>query len=129
MFDQIQIFQMAETMARHAGVRQTVVAANTANADTPGYKAGDVIPFADLVQGGQPLQGMRATRARHLNGGAGLAENIVVTEHAGLSEPNGNSVSLEQEMLKSVEVKQQHDRALAIYRSGLTLMRSSIGRR
>ena len=45
-----------------------------------------------------------------------------------LSEPNGNSVSLETEMVDAVAAKRQSDRALAIYRSGLTILRASIGR-
>lgn len=129
MFETIQVFQMAEAMTRHAGVRQAVVAENMANVDTPGYEARDVVPFRDLVDGRAPGVGMQATRARHLNGGAGLDQGVVIRDRSGYSEPNGNSVSLEREMLKSVAVKQQHDRALAIYRSGLTLMRASIGRR
>ncbi|MBY5971531.1 FlgB family protein [Ferrimonas balearica] len=129
MFETLEVFRMADAMTRHAGVRQNVVAGNTANADTPGYKARDVVPFADLVEGGAPATPMRASRARHLHGGEGLATAITRPQRDGYAEPNGNNVSLENEMLKSVEVKSQHDRALAIYRSGLSLMRMSIGRR
>jgi flagellar basal-body rod protein FlgB len=42
--------------------------------------------------------------------------------------PNGNSVSLETEMVKAVEVKRQHDQALAIYKSSMNVLRASIGR-
>ncbi|MGI3164038.1 FlgB family protein [Pseudooceanicola sp. 200-1SW] len=129
MFETIELFRMADAMTRHAAVRQAVVAENTANADTPGFKARDVVPFADLVAGGVPGVPMRATRARHLDAGDGLATAITRTDRLGYAEPNGNNVSLETEMLKAVAVKSQHDRALAIYRSGLSLMRMSIGRR
>ena len=54
MFETLEVFRMADAMTRHAGVRQNVMAGNTANADTPGYKARDVVPFADLVEGGAP---------------------------------------------------------------------------
>ena len=120
---------MADAMARHAEMRQSVVAQNTANSDTPGYKARDVIPFTELVEGGTPGIGLRKTRASHLHGADGTATRILQQDRAGAAEPNGNSVSVELEMLKAVAVKKQHDQALAIYRSGLKLMRTAIGRR
>jgi flagellar basal-body rod protein FlgB len=47
----------------------------------------------------------------------------------GAASPNGNSVSLEAEMVKAVDVKQQHDMALSIYRSVSEIIRASLGRR
>ena len=46
----------------------------------------------------------------------------------GTAAPNGNSVSLEAEMVKAVEVRQQHEMALAIYRSSSNVVRASLGR-
>lgn len=42
--------------------------------------------------------------------------------------PNGNTVSLEVEMVASAEVQGAHDRALAIYGSGLNILRAGLGR-
>ncbi|WP_050900924.1 FlgB family protein [Oceanicola sp. S124] len=120
---------MADAMTRHAETRQAVVAQNTANSDTPGYRARDVIPFSELVEGGAPGIGLRKTRAAHLNGSDAGGTAILREDRNGASEPNGNSVSVELEMLKAVAVKRQHDQALAVYRSGLTLMRTATGRR
>ena len=46
----------------------------------------------------------------------------------GAASPDGNTVSLKQEMVKAVEVRQQHDMALAIYRSTAAILRGSLGR-
>lgn len=129
MFEKIEIFRMAHAMASHAGTRQAVVAQNIANADTPGYKPRDVVPFADLVKADARDGGPRATRERHLHGRleTGTLRIAVVTRES--ANPNDNGVSLEEEMLSAVAVKRQHDRALAIYRSGLTILRSSLGAR
>ena len=43
--------------------------------------------------------------------------------------PNGNTVSLEGEMVKAAEARQSHDMALAIYRSTSDLMRTALGKR
>jgi flagellar basal-body rod protein FlgB len=51
------------------------------------------------------------------------------TVRGAAESPNGNGVSLEQEMVKSVDARRQHDQALAIYKSALTIMRSTLGRR
>jgi len=120
-------------MARHAGQRQAVTARNLANADTPGYRAKDITPFKETVassSGGSHAQ--RATRVGHLNGAAQSQSLIsppdLIADQATQADPNGNSVSVETEILRSVDSKRQHDRALAIYRSSLTILRTSLGR-
>ena len=127
MFENLDIFRTAHAMAVHAGAQQNVLAQNMANADTPDYTARDLIPFTD-VMGDAPVQaGMRATRAAHLTAETSPFQASVV-ERDGQHDPNGNSVSLETEMLNAVEAKRQHDKALAIYRSSLTILRTSLGR-
>jgi len=43
--------------------------------------------------------------------------------------PDGNTVSLANEMVRSVEVRQQHDMALTVYRNTSDIIRASLGRR
>ena len=129
MYSDLNVFRTAHAMTRHAGARQAVIARNMANADTPGFKAMDLRPFADLVRDGQSPVGMRASRPGHLNGHADLGSPRAETDRSAPGDPNGNSVSLEAEMVKAVEVKRQHDRGLAITRSALTILRGAIGRR
>ena len=45
------------------------------------------------------------------------------------ADPNGNSVSLEDQVLRGVEAMRAHDRAIAVYQASLDLMRMSLGRR
>ena len=125
MFESLEVFRMANKMAVHAGQRQALIAQNVANADTPGYYARDIPAFQDLVStdtGG--LQ--RATRARHMHGNPEGDQVYKAVTEKGLHSPDGNSVSVETEMLKAVEVKRQHDRALAIYRSAMDLLRQTL---
>lgn len=129
MFQNLSIFKMAHAMATHAGTRQAVVAQNVANADTPGYAARDITPFHDLVSSGPRVAGQVATRDGHLHGQMSGAQADVFNRDGALSDPNGNSVSLELEMLHSVATKRQHDRALAIYKSSMTILRTSLGKR
>ncbi len=127
MFSKLEVVQTALTMARHAGSRQAVIARNIANADTPGYRAKEIAPFKDYVRGGAEL-GLTRTRAGHMAADRS-GPTARVTYSDGEPSPNGNSVSLEQEMVKAVEVERDHNRALTIYRHSLDVLRMSIGRR
>lgn len=124
MFQDLDIFRTAQSMAVHAGRRQAVIAQNIANADTPGYKPQDFTAFSDLVR--QSEQGGTAGRRDLATTVSGIEPHTV----RGTAEsPNGNAVSLEQEMVKSVDARRQHDQAMAIYKSAMTIMRSTLGRR
>lgn len=132
MFQKLGIFQMAHSLATHAGKLQVVAAQNMANADTPGYKAKDLTPFEDTIRKSSDGTVQRATRSAHLNGMASdgpiLGQAQIIQDEDSYSDPNGNSVAIEDEILRGVEAKRQHDRALAIYRSSLNIIRTSIGR-
>ncbi len=129
MFEKLQIFRMAHAMAVNAGARHTVVASNMANADTPGYVARDIKPFREQVESIDAGFVLRATRPEHLNVPQHPFEAEIFKSRDGEADPNGNSVSIEAEMLKAVDVKREHDRAIAIYKSSLSILRSAIGRR
>jgi flagellar basal-body rod protein FlgB len=125
MFEKLEITRMAQALAAHSGARLGVIAQNVANADTPGYRAADLPDFARFYDedGGS----MRATRPGHLAAMAGTAGEPVFRADAG-DAPNGNSVSLETEMMKGVEARQSHDMALSVYKSLSEMLRLSLGR-
>ncbi|MFV0512268.1 MAG: FlgB family protein [Jhaorihella sp.] len=127
MFTDLNVISLAHSMAVHAGRRQAVIARNVANADTPGYRARDIAPFSDLVAEGAG-SAMAARRPTHLNVQGATGWPGEAAAGADVVDPNGNSVSLEQEMLRAVDTRRQHDRALAIYRSALSILRTGLGR-
>ncbi len=132
MFQKLEIFQMAHGMASHAGRLQVVAARNMANADTPGFQSKELTPFKDLIASDASGTVQRATRSAHLNGISPEQSPIenarISVDESAQSDPNGNSVTIEDEILRAVDAKRQHDRALAIYRSSLNILRTSIGR-
>ena len=57
MLEEIDLFRLAGSRMRYLTERQSVVARNIANADTPGYRAQDLTPFSFdslLLRGGSP---------------------------------------------------------------------------
>lgn len=128
MFEELKVIQMASAMARHAAARHRVIAENVANADTPGYRARDVQEFSSYVnEAFKP----RATRVGHH--GAPTVRNAAFRPEQ-FRDPsidasaNGNSVSIESEMVRAVEAQGQHARANAIYSKVRDIIRLSLGR-
>lgn len=130
MFEKLEILRQAQAMASHAGARQSSIARNIANADTPGYRPTDIAPFAEAYRDASGDMGLSRTRAGHFGpgeGGTALSE-ILGRPVPGATSPNGNGVSIEAEMMKAAEVRQQHDLALSIYQNALGVLRTSLGR-
>ncbi len=130
MFDNLEILRQAQAMAAHAGARQSSIAQNIANADTPGYRPSDLAPFAEAYREAGGGFVLRQTRAGHVGpGDSGTAERAALARPVpGATAPNGNGVSIEAEMMKAAEVRQDHEMALSIYQNALGVLRSSLGR-
>lgn len=129
MFQNLDIFKNAFEMARHAGQRQAIATRNIANVDTPDFKAKDLTPFHDLVSSEQPTSDWRTTNPKHFpkpDGQIGRAQ--IMVDDTGYQEPNGNTVSIETELLRAADIEKQHNRALSIYRSGMNILRGSLGK-
>lgn len=129
--ESLKVLSMASAAARHGAARHSTIAENVANADTPGYVAKDLAPFSSVAEdfGGNSFA-PRATRAGHVF--ASRDETIAQTAFEVMTKesvsPNGNGVSLEEEMVKSAEAQGQHDLAVTIYRKSLDILRASMGR-
>lgn len=101
--------------------RQGVLAQNVANADTPGFRPRDVAPFQ--VAGG-------ALVARHPGHiGAATQQGGVIDATRLETRPNGNAVTLEDEMLKIAEVQIEHQTLAGLYQRSLASLKTAIGRR
>jgi flagellar basal-body rod protein FlgB len=99
----IHLFDVAAKQARWLSMSQAVIAGNVSNANTPGYKAQSVQPFADILDKTQ-LQ-LASTSASHLDLSPAEQQDIAVKDEASWeTTDSGNSVSLEQEMIKASDV-------------------------
>lgn len=130
MTEVVNMMSMARALSTHANARQQLLARNVANADTPGFRAQDLGSFDRLVESGTlgPGLTMAATRPGHLTGEGWRAAGRVVNAGSEAS-PNGNTVSLEEEMFRQAEIRREHQMALSVYESGLRVTRGALGRR
>ena len=126
MFETPNVMRMAQDLARYSGARTSLIAKNIANADTPGYRARDFFSFAD-AQSARLGTDMRQTRAGHRIAGQGNVPWRVI-DAGGTPSPNGNTVSLEEEMVRATRAQSDHNMALAVYRGSLDILRGALGR-
>ena len=120
---------------RHLTARQQVIARNIANADTPGYRARELTrpDFAThLGRAGAgtvarpaiaPTPAMLALGASERGGGSGR----LVTDRA-ISEikPDGNTVTLEDQVMKLGQIQAEFNAAAGLYAKQVALMRRAV---
>ena len=73
---------------------------------------------------------LRTSRSGHVSPDQampGLRAEAVTT--IGAESPNGNTVSLEDQLLKAAEVRQSHTLALGVYSKSMDILRTVIVRR
>ncbi len=124
MFTDLKILHTASALARHSVQRHGQIAENIANADTPGYKAKDLEPFSQAYAKSQ-----RAMVDVHRAGFSGQAFRSEKIKIEGVASPNGNTVSLEDQMTRSTAAVRDHDTAMTVYAKTLSMLRATLGRR
>jgi len=110
--------------------RQDLLSQNVANADTPGYVARDLKPldFEQALSDANSGATMMTTNVRHIAlspSHAGKFDDHETPDQE--SNPNGNAVSLEMEMIKVSDTQAQFQAAANLYAKTITLMKTAIG--
>lgn len=125
---------------KHLSQRQRVIAENIANGETPGFKAREVEApdFSALLaaQNGaagtprvarpriQITSGMAALGAQPLQAGSAVIADKDVSE----TKPDGNNVTLEEQLLKMGQVQADFAAMTNLYRKQMALLKTAIGR-
>jgi flagellar basal-body rod protein FlgB len=123
--ERIHLFDLASQKNHWLGTRQSVIASNVANANTPGYLAQDLKPFEEILNATK-LQ-MSATSRGHMLpvgvGGANPADTAPGTTWDIVH--SGNSVSLEKELMKAGEVSGAYSLNTSVVKAFHRMMLSS----
>jgi flagellar basal-body rod protein FlgB len=101
---QLPLFKLISQHNHWLSVRQSAIATNVANANTPGFKALEVQPFHAVLDG--LALNMSVTSEGHVRpaAGADLQASDVGDPDGVQVLHSGNTVALEQEMMKAGEV-------------------------
>jgi flagellar basal-body rod protein FlgB len=121
----IYLFEVAAQKSQWLSARQTAIAGNVANANTPGYRALDIQPFSAVLDS-SPIE-MAATNPAHLSAlqtdASALREVEVEPSEQTLS---GNTVNLEQQMINLGDVNRDYTMSANIRRVFHQLLLSAL---
>jgi flagellar basal-body rod protein FlgB len=121
------ILRLAEQRLGWLDRRQEVIAQNIANADTPGYAARDLQPFAKVLARSGAVA-MARTAPQHIVPASAAAHAARPERVAGERTHDGNAVRLEQEVSRAAETETQHELTIGLYRKYMGLFRIALGR-
>ncbi|MER9329600.1 flagellar basal body rod protein FlgB [Mesorhizobium sp. M0488] len=121
----VSLFDLAAKQAQWLAVRQSAVAGNIANANTPGYTANDVEPFEKVLD--RAAVSLQTTQAGHLgNAATNAGFAIKPQEDDGGVMPSKNSVVLEDQLLKAGEVRRSFELNTAIVKAFHSMMMMAV---
>ncbi|MDD7910447.1 MULTISPECIES: flagellar basal body rod protein FlgB [Pseudovibrio] len=129
MFD-LPVFQALRQKMQWHQTRQGVLAENIANADTPGYQSQDLkdFKFRSMVQNTVSPSSPVQTDDQHMtlsaSSGSPKAQDISSFERT----PDGNSVVLEEQMMKVAQNQMDYQMATSLYSRGLGILKTAIKR-
>lgn len=112
--------------------RQRVLAQNVANADTPGYTPEDISEAEFHRALTRQMQGsaspaavtLAATQPGHIQPAGGESRSYsVVSRPDSETTVNGNSVNLEEQMVRAQENRLRYETAMSLYQKSLAIMR------
>jgi flagellar basal-body rod protein FlgB len=112
----MNIFEIAARKMEHNLIRHRVITENIANANTPDFKARDVVSFGDLIKKGDIAQSL--TSASIQNTRASIDPSRIIKTPA--KDPlvlSGNNVSVDEQMKNLSEVHRSQMLELGLTRS------------
>ena len=118
----IGLFRLAERRLGWVDQRQRLLAQNVANANTPGYQSRDLAPFAAA------LSGQALTQTSPLHMAAGRAADPGGQLQRQSRSPNGNAVSVEDQLAKVADTAGTQELVLNLHHRYQAMFRTALGR-
>jgi flagellar basal-body rod protein FlgB len=125
MGTQIGLFDLAEKRLAWVDQRQTLLAQNIANANTPGYQAKDLTPFVQTL--GHIAPDLVRTNPMHLTGPASKLRNDL-RQRPHDRAIDGNAVSMDEQLTKVADTEGTQSLVENLYRKYMGLFRTSVGK-
>ena len=110
--------------------RQKVIAQNIANADTPKYIPRDLraLDFAELARHQSRRLKMTVSSAKHIEDPDEIENFRDKQDKEFTSEPSGNAVVLEEQMMLQSQTQVDYELMTRLYRKHVGMLRIAIGR-
>jgi flagellar basal-body rod protein FlgB len=138
----LPLIKALEERMRYLSARQSVLSENIANADTPGYQSRDAVApnFGDILGATSTGRNGKAQIAKpRINApvemarlGSQAASSLRVEKDGrapGVEvKPNGNSVVLEEQLVKMADVQADYAAINNLYRKQVNMFRIALGK-
>ena len=130
-FADIPLLTLLKGQMGYLNARQKLIAENVANADTPGYTPKDAQAFDKVLAAQSGASAAAGTLVRtnamhleppHLKSTAALQP---VNSPDSETRMDGNSVVLEEEMMKMSEARSNYDTAVTVYQQAMSMLRTA----
>ena len=122
----LPLFDLADRRLAWIDRRQEVLAQNIANANTPNWQAKDLKPFADALAS-VAAPAMAQTDPAHLAGTRDTAGQSLLTPVASAREPDGNAVSLDDQLTKVADTATAQTIATTLYKKYMSMFSLALG--
>ncbi|HVK43076.1 MAG: flgB [Phenylobacterium sp.] len=126
---EIPLFSMLKGRFGHLGERQRLISQNVANSDTPGYTPTDLKAYsfeAQMKAQGTPSVTQAVTQVGHMASTARKpAPFKPIKTKDSETTLDGNSVVLEEEMMKMAQARMNYDAAISFYQKSLGMLRTA----
>lgn len=128
------IFSMMKERMHWLAERQRVISENVANADTPNYVARDLKEpdFEALLTRRRASNLLQAAKTdpAHFNafGSGSVGQSDTVRRPDYETTPTGNSVVLEEQMIKAAETQMDYQTVTGLYAKSVGMLRIALGK-
>jgi flagellar basal-body rod protein FlgB len=122
----IPLFDLAQQRLAWTDRRQEVLAQNIANLNTPHWQAKDLKPFAQALAG-IAAPAMARTDPGHLAGTLDTGTQSLLVTQASAREPDGNAVSLDEQLTKVADTATSQAIATTLYKKYMSMFSLALG--
>ncbi|HBK05795.1 MAG TPA: flagellar biosynthesis protein FlgB [Acetobacteraceae bacterium] len=123
----IGLFALAEKRLAWTAQRQSVLAANIANANTPGFQARDIEPFAKVLSGYSAVQPAR-TQSGHMEGTLPTGSAPLTQNPPAARALDGNAVTLDQQLTKIADTETTQSLVTTVWKKYTEMFSMALGR-
>lgn len=117
---QSENYQLTRKLLDGVALRQEAIAANIANAETPGYRRLDLSPnFVEQLKSSMATGDL-------VRGRANVSATLIEDTHARALRPDGNNVEIEKELLEMNKNSVAHDFLTQIITSNIKQLKMAI---
>ncbi|PCI56069.1 MAG: flagellar basal body rod protein FlgB [Alphaproteobacteria bacterium] len=130
----IGLFQALSAKMGYLSQRQSIIAQNVANADTPGYRPKDLVEvdFSSMLKaqtGGTKTVAVATTNEGHLpNANSRINVNAKKQKDTYEVAPSGNAVIMEEQLMNAGQNNMDYNLMINIYQKQVGMMRMALGR-